>query len=505
MKMMSNMFTVPQRQSAVGILFIFISRLYKFFKNFWVFLIYLFIDKPTGSKLWFIVLAIVSILILVGVFSYISYRKFKFHIDYKHAEFILTKGVFSTSVVSIPFDKIQQVSFKRGILQRIIGVYAVVVDTAGSKEKEVVIDALSEEIAEGLVKELQRLKGFSSEVDANAESDEAIQNETTVKYLYKVDFPTLLKAGLSANFFRGFFLLFAFGSTVYNEINQFFKDQLSGFLDSSADTLTHTMGASMLFFGILVVAILLVSMVITTGEVLLKHFNLQLKQTQSHLELSMGLRTQTKVSLHAKRVQMFHVVTNPIQKRLKLCKAVLELASSQDRQKKDNIQIPALNTAALETVQSFLGTEAVSGKVFKPHKITLVKRCAIGSIPLVAALLVTTFLNAFNAQILAGMFIYALLCTLLQMRIYKSLQLTIGSDFITKHIAIWDETTTRFPIFKLQSVTVSQPFWYRNRNLVNLTFHTAAGDVHFKALDSSVLSYINYSLYVVETSKTSWM
>src|SRR5690606_15364736 len=104
-------------------------------------------------------------LLLTLVYSVLSYLRFRFYIVEDKGEFVLEKGVFSSEVVSIPYNKIQQVNFKRNLLQRLIGVYSAVIDTAGSKDKEVEIKALTKTQADALGQLLMELARESATTD----------------------------------------------------------------------------------------------------------------------------------------------------------------------------------------------------------------------------------------------------------------------------------------------------------------------------------------------------
>src|SRR5690606_21016987 len=125
------------------------------------------------------------------------------------------------------------------------------------------------------------------------------------------------------------------------------------------------------FFVILLILLLLVSIVITMIEVYVKYFGLKLTQTRDNLELEMGLKTNTKVSLQPRRVQLMQIVTNPVQQWMNLYEARIALASSENALQKKKIKIPGLGTEELLKVQSFLyGNIGGSFReVFRPHRI----------------------------------------------------------------------------------------------------------------------------------------
>ena len=509
---MSKAFSIPQRQSAVGILLIFTSTLYKLIRGFWAAFAYFIFKRPEGDILLYIVLGVSVIVVLVAIYSYFDYRKFLFHIDYEAEEFILKKGVFSSNFVSIPFDKIQQVNFKRGILQRLAGVYSLVVDTAGSKQKEVEIKAVNTEDANQLADILNRLKE-SKNADAGISEENQTDTEVTEvsiqeKWTYRLSLATLIKTGLSSNFFRGFGLIFVFISTIFNELNQFFKDETAEWESQFTEDIGGVATESILFISGLIFLLLALSIFITTAEVFIKYFNLNLTQTKSSLDLQMGLRTNTRVSLKPIRVQILKIVTNPIQRRLNLYKAGLWVASSEENDKKSVIQIPGFEEDTIQKIKFFLyqSSETESGTIFKPHWVELSRRLIIGAIPVIATGILQYFTNFIEFQwwILVAS-AYLLIYAIFQFRIYNSLSLKIGKEFITKSYSAWDETIEIVEIYKLQGITVKQPLWYKKRNLVHVIFHNAAGDITFRAVDKAVLDKMNYCLYAIERTNSAWM
>src|SRR5690606_8941214 len=150
-------FTKPQRQSVIGILLIFSTALFHLLRNFWVLGVYLFVGEINQEILLWSLVGFFVVIILTLIYSIFSFLRFRFYIDEEKREFVLEKGVFSSEVVSIPFHKIHQVNFKRNLLQRLLGVYSVAIDTAGSKDKEVEIKALSKLQAENLAETLMEV------------------------------------------------------------------------------------------------------------------------------------------------------------------------------------------------------------------------------------------------------------------------------------------------------------------------------------------------------------
>lgn len=505
---MSNFdFSVPQRQSQAGLLLIFATSLYRLLRNLWVVLIYFFVGETSQKVLFLIGFGGVIVLMLLLVYSVLAFRKFKFHIDETNREFILEKGVFESDITNIPFGKIQQVNFKRSILQRVIGVYSLVIETAGSQQKEVEIKALSEEKANALADRLMDLKNVamgnvSDEITSEETTPDATAVEkpsSTPEWQYKVSFLTLVKLGLTSNYLRGVGIIIAFYFTLREQF--MLKDTLPGTVPQNV-----FLSRSSLFFFIF---LLLLGMLITIGDTLVKYFDLNLKKFKDSLQVEMGLRNNTRVNLKASRIQLLQVLTNPLQKKLGLYKLKIALASSQDDVRKSQVTVPGLPKEIVEQVKSyFFGREIDMQHKILPKKLLLIRKMSRGMIPLLLGLLLGYLYRDFLSFGTVGVLgtVYLLLLSGYSFLYYKNLKLYISNDFIVKQSGVWVRKKQFLEMFRLQAVSVKQPLWFRRRGIVNLVFHSAAGDIHFNMVnEEEVRPLLNYMLYKIESTEKNWM
>ncbi len=501
-------FSVPQRQSILGVALIFSTTLYRFLRGFWVLGVYFILSNPSSATILMVSLGLVALGVLALGYSWLYYRKFLFHIDYTNQEFVLQKGVFSTEDMAIPFDKIQQVYLKRSLLQRLINVYSLVIETAGSKGDEVNIKAVTREDAQKLSSILIQVKQAHRPQEGGEylDSEETPSSEHSRLWTHKLDFLTLLKIGISTNYIRGLALVIAFFTTIYNELNSFFKDYAEEVSEyyKQVPAPTESIGVFLVLFFIL----LLISIIITVVEVYLKYYGLTLVQTRESLELEMGLKTNTKVSLKPRRVQLMQIITNPVQKYFNLYETRIALASSENALLKKKIHIPGLGKDTVEKVALFLYGDVESNfeQMFSPHKLMLIRRLFFVFLPVAVSFLILQWFPYTSHAIWTGLAIgFTIIGGIYQYIRFRSLKLIFSAEFLQKKQGVWNEREERFELFKMQSVTVSQPFWYKKRNLINIVFHTAGGDVSFKAVNKDILPYINYILYKVESTNRKWM
>ena len=144
-------FNQPQRQSIVGIFVLFFYSLQQYAKAFWPILV-IWIFRFDEINTIYLVVGIFGVFAVIGIISYLKYLNFTFYIDPDNDEFIITEGIFNKTKTAIQLYKIQQVNINQSLIQRLVGVYELVVDTAGSNKKEGSIKAISHALALDLKK-----------------------------------------------------------------------------------------------------------------------------------------------------------------------------------------------------------------------------------------------------------------------------------------------------------------------------------------------------------------
>ena len=85
--------------------------------------------------------AIAAGVVGIGVYSWFQYQRFWFHVDDQGLQ--IKEGVMNREKITIPFDRIQTVHLHQNVVQRLLSMTGVKVDTAGSSSKELEIQALT--------------------------------------------------------------------------------------------------------------------------------------------------------------------------------------------------------------------------------------------------------------------------------------------------------------------------------------------------------------------------
>lgn len=143
-------FTEFSKQSPRGILVIYFRQLYSTIKITWILIFFALKDfsKITQIGDGYVYATLIVLLLVYLVRAYLIYQNFQFKVDENH--FILKHGIFSKVNISIPFDRIQNINFKQNLIQQLINVHEVSIETAGSSQTEITIKALDLKKAQAL-------------------------------------------------------------------------------------------------------------------------------------------------------------------------------------------------------------------------------------------------------------------------------------------------------------------------------------------------------------------
>ena len=223
-------FSKPQHQSVKGIAIMFVDTLQNIIRGLWVPLL-LILYKFDWSKMVFFGIGVFVLLLVIGIIAYLQYKNFTFFLDEEKEEFVIQKGVITKNKITIQLDKIQQVNINQSVIQKLVGVYSVDIDTAGSNKKEASIRAVDNEIALHLK---NRLLSFDKTTER--ETTEYVSEEAQKPFL-KISFFTLVKVGITSNYGRSIALILGFIGSLYGGFSdvadslEFDEQQVTGLVE----------------------------------------------------------------------------------------------------------------------------------------------------------------------------------------------------------------------------------------------------------------------------------
>jgi putative membrane protein len=499
-------FSQPQRQSAVGIVVMFFDTIRHFAKALWPILV-VYIVKP-NIPIFYMGSVFILLLVLFAVIAWLKYLNFTFFLDNENDEFVITEGILNKSRTTINLNKIQQVNIKQSLIQKIVGVHSLDVDTAGSSKEEVVIKAISHEIATNLKSRLLE-HNFQKSVNTDA-PDEALETQEGVSEaetpFVKISFSSLLKMGITSNYVKSFLLMLAFFFSTYENLRHFYEGD-----DIDTDRI-DTYVSRFTMYQIVIIAILIlfaVIIIVNVFRMVLRYFNFTIQKQQGSLLLSYGLLNTKSTILKPEKVQIAIVTRNYFQKKMGILQLRIRQATSGEKEHKNTaIEIPGCNeTERDEILKLLFHTLPQRGLMLKPNwrKLGFAIFLTI-VIPVCGFFIIKYYSNTENTNLYYFVGIYVALLSLLQYFKFRNNRIFIHDDFIIKQSGAWDISHEIIEPEKIQAITTSQLFWHKNLNIGSLTLHTAGGNVSFQLGNfETIKNYANLWLYELETSDSNWM
>ena len=488
------------KQSVKGILVIYANLLFKVFKATWV-LLFLFVQR--FSKLP--ELAIVSIYIGLAVLllfflvrAYLVYKNFLFKIDDAH--FVLKQGIIKKTNTSISFDRIQNINFKQNIIQQLINVYEVSIETAGSKDTEIAIKALTFERAQALKTTLSQVE-ISTEKTANTSEPEP---------LLKIGFLELLKVSFTENHLQNLLVFVALLFGILQQVKDVFsglgkEDAIEDYMNVNPDTIFN----SLVVLIILILILLVIGVISSFVRILLFHFNLTLYIKDSSFNITQGLLTKKSIILKKEKVQSITVSTNPIKRILGVNFVTFKQAVSGKVNKKQNklIRIIGCKRTQIKLIKAVLyANDTIDNQPkYKPNVYYVYRMYFRSLLGLILLNSMIIFLIKDFIWLYGNILAIPLLVVLIHLKFKKSSyqftndMLLVGNGRIETH-------RTYLPLFKVQNIIIKQTIFQQRRNVVNLVLQTASGKIRIPCIEKDrAINLYNYILFKVESNNQSWM
>lgn len=494
-------FSQPQRQSLPGILVMFANSLQKTVRALWPMLLIWLVKFDSLNKLVFFG-SVAGVVLIIAIISYLQYLFFTFHIDEENGEFVIQKGVLNKTRITIQLHKIQQVNINQSLIQRIVGVHKLEIDTAGSDKKEASISAISHDLAT-ILKE--RLINHSQQETSDF-TDENREDIIPISFI-KIGLPSLIKIGFTSNYIKSFALIFVFFTTIIENLQQLNtevidEDKVTNYLDT-----LPIIYSFLLVVGFFIGLILVVNLVRT----ILKYFDFTIQKSKQAIILSYGLLSTKNTLLNPNKVQKIKVTQNYFQKKLDVTTIGIHQASSdvQKVKEKDQIEVPGCTENESDAIlKLLLGQLPQKGKMYLPNW----RKLAVNTFFfLLLPMVITLFLNQITEFVtwkewILYTSIFTVFTSIILWYSFKNYRLFVSNEFVIKQNGAWDIDTTFIEPYKIQAIETQQFFWQKATNIGSVTLSTAGGTVSFTTGNfTEIKQLVNYWLYQVESWEKNWM
>ena len=502
---MSNSATALQvetRQSPVAIIIILQRLFVMIIKSAWPVFVFYFIN-PQSKFEYIMTLVAIGAVAFSTIGSLISYFTFYFRLE--ETELVMRSGLFNETFRTIPFDRIQTISFTQNIIHRIFNVVQLDLDTAGSSGSELAIKALSHQKANSIKAYiLDRKESLPEQRDeiANSEaSSNPLQPIISVKpgrELLQLSISDLLKIGVSQNHLRtvGIMVAFIFG------LSQYAEELLS---KEKEEEIWLFLFGSVIIATILIILLFVAAFFLSLFNTVLRYYNLRVLKSETGYTITSGLFTKREQSAQHQKIQLLEWRNNPIKQFFGIYTLYLKQAASAAINRKRTLVVPGCYLPQIETVRDSYFSN-FNKDDFEEHPISplIISRFVLylGIVPtlIIGGIYLT---KTWWALLLLGWIPFVWLVGKIYHRKWRY-AISLRGVYLTKGILGQKAAILRW--YKVQSVTLKQSPFQRRKKLATLVFSTAGGNLTLPYIPLNQAKGLrDYVLYKVEVSTDGWM
>lgn len=500
---------LPQRQSLVGVAVIFLRNL-RIAVNVFISVIIV----QFGLKFSFFGLGLEGLGVIVAaiflVVSYLQYRRFFFYVV--EDKFIIEKGLISRDRITIPFDRIQTVNLNQNLIQQLLNVMAVKVDTAGSSSKELEISALpkayARELQKFLIAQKEAVVEGASEV-GNGDGRTDLRKQQTQQLdlsestpLVQLDVKDLMRVGLTENHLRTGLVLFA---VINGYVWQFEEYLLKPFEPYLREQANYLISSWLILLPFILLIFIVVSILLSMVQAVLRYFNLRFFVDAKGVQLVSGLLKRAEYQIPVNKIQYLKWKSNPLRKLIGLQTLLVKQAATEEVRDRQLVRVPGVKYRQLQRVLDEFYPERKTGLfyLFRAHKLLFIQRAVwLGLVPALGM----TALSLIDWRLVFVSLIYLPLALFFIFKFYRSVGLAVNPEMLILRKGWVYPSRVALKFYKLQDIKFSQSIFQKRRKLASITFYTAAGDEVMPHIpEEEALQLYNYALYKIESSEKEWM
>lgn len=489
--------TAPTRQSVKGLIMIFIFSVRQFISMFWPIILVAVFQKKYFDDVMVLGISVIVVLAILIVHTILWYLNFIFYVA--NGEFVLKKGYLRKKTLTIPLDRIQNVNTKQNLVQQVLNVVTLEIDTAGSVSKELKIQALEKSFSIELQNQL-RPGEIKKEVFDSEKQNEL--TEVSEELILKLTPTDLLKIGISQNHLRTGLIIIAFGFQIFQQIQDMFKEKAEEYSDEFIGFLSNSNWALITF---LVVFFTIISILFSLFYTVFKYFDFKLLKKEGTYRIESGLMNKRNVIIPHAKVQELNWETGPVKQLFGIYHIIFKQAVSGQNRREQLVDVPGCLTGHLELLKKDLFGEDKFSDSLKIYSNPYYFRrlwTIYGWLPVILS---APFLYSewiYWLAVLVWLPASAFYCSLILKKQYFSMN---NEQIIVSKGAI-SHQWTQMELHKILAVEFRQSIFLKKRSLSSLRVMNASGSITIPFIDESLAKLIyNYLLFHTEVSKKKWM
>ncbi len=516
-----QLLSTPTRQSPIAVVFIAL----RFLRNLGAVNIVFALVVVGSGRLPFALLGVgVAGTVVLLAYTVAAWWRFVFTIEAD--ELLVAKGVVAHERLTIPLDRVQSVSINQRFLHRLIGLVSVTVETAGSSDAELEIDAVDRGRAEAL----QRLAaghrrvppppsapgGVPGPVPAGGGVDlqppppgvgaeswpPPVVAPPIVEQTLVARTPIeLVKIGLARWPWAGLAALAPL-FVVAGELGDLVPIDIDGeqlIEDNLPDEVGRALVLAVIGFvlaGLVIGAVL--GVILQVVQRLVTDWDLRLTRNASGLRRTAGLLSRTSRASTLNRIQAMRIDETPMQRLFGIRRLALPTIGEGD------LVIPGATTEEVARIRAEVFGDAPPAPLdrrISPLAIFLaVRNRVLVTIPLTVLAVATV--GWWGLAVLAAI----PLGWLTARRQWRLRRWGITDDRVAELLELINRQTAEIELVKAQTVTVSQSFFERRRGLATVAVTTAEGYLAVPLIPlEEAMAARDLALFRVETDRRAWM
>ena len=445
-------------------------------------------------------------LIAIGVLAWFQFRNFFFQVV--GDKFVIHQGVFKKEELSIPFDRIQSVHIKQNIIQQVLNVVALEIETAGSIKKEVGIPALRRGYAETLKEFL--LEKRQEEIALDEPDGAAIETSVTPatratkkgNAILHLGLADLFKVGITENHLRTGLIAIGVLFGYFNQLEEVVEEQVEAAtrqVEAFLTTMAYVVPIGIVLF-------IIVSVLLSLIRTALRFFNLTMYLSKRGLTVEAGLLKRQENVVPANKIQYIVWKSNPLRRLIGYHSLAIYQASSGEVNRKNAVTVPGCKQTQLENVNHAFFPE------LDESNLAMVKPTAFwqfrlllffGVLPTLAIALLGWF-EGWSWYVAAG--VYLTLADFFIKKYVKTFSVSISKELLQVRRGWVFPQHVLLKHYKVQGVNLRQSIFQKRRGLVSLTLYTAGGSINIPFVPQEAgKALADYLLYKIESSKLEWM
>lgn len=416
------------------------------------------IGTETGRR--YLLPAAGAILLLYIAYSIAWWYRYVYYIA--EDELRLEYGLIARKKRYIPLERIQNVQFSENVLQRLLGLVGVKVETAGSSVKA---EADLYSVRRAQAEELRRLLQGGRSRENAAEAAE----QTPAWPEYRLSGRALLLTAVSSS---RVVIIFSGMAALLSQVDQFFPQRdVYGLVDEYMNIVMDTSGMLLL---LLLIAVLFVAWLLACGSEILQWANFRLIVKEDRFLIKRGLLTRRQVTLPRRRIQAVQLEENLVHKPLGLLRVKVVTAGGSAGNEVTSILYPVLRKSELASFLQTTVPELAEGDL----TVTPVPRRAAPRYFAVLLLPLALILTALSLIVIDGWWFALPAAPFGVWLAYRQFR-DAGWQLTDRRLVLRRRrvalVTTLLVRRRIQSLDCSQSFLQKRRELANLKAAVASG------------------------------